>query len=110
MKLHEGIKKAVEMRTDSIIMDYQFINMLSDFNAYAEFPSGKSILKKLCSTKYIKSICNLAKNHDELSQDDICNEIDRIAYVMSGEYKSTNVVLSVIFFLVSLLLPYMSAS
>ena len=86
MKLHEGIKKAVEMRTDSIIMDYQFINMLSDFNAYAEFPSGKSILKKLCSTKYVKSICNLAKNHDDLSQDDICNEIDRIAYVMSGEY------------------------
>lgn len=86
MKLHEGIKKVVEMRSDSIIMDYQFINILSDFQVFSEFPSGKSIVKKICSSKYISCIVELFQNNNCLSQQTIRNEIDRIAYVMSGEY------------------------
>lgn len=87
MTLHEGIKKAVEMRTNSIVLDYQFINLLSDFQAFTEFPLGKSIIKRICSTNYIHNILNLYKNHNHLSEQSLFTEIDRIAYVMSGEYK-----------------------
>ena len=86
MKLHEGIKKAVELRSESIVFDYQFTNILSDLQAFAEFPNGRTIIKRICSTKYIHNIFDLCKNNENLSEENIFNEIDRIAYVMSGEF------------------------
>lgn len=85
MKLHEGIKKAVELRSESIVFDYQFTNILSDLQAFAEFPSGRTIIKKICSIKYINDLFDLNKKNEILSEQNIFNEIDRIAYVMSGD-------------------------
>lgn len=86
MKLHEGIKQAIALRTASIVHDSQFFNILADFQAYSEYPEGRNIMKLLCGSKYLDCIIRLSDNQHNASSKDVCNEIDRIAYVMSGEF------------------------
>ena len=86
MKLHEGIKKAIEIRDKSIVLEKTFINILSDFVAFSEHPYARKIVTNLCSSKYLNDLLNLCDNQDSYSKEFIIKEIDRIAYVVSGHY------------------------
>lgn len=86
MKLHEGIKKAIEIRDKSIVLEKTFINILSDYVAFSEYPYARKIVSNLCSSKYLNELLDLCDNQDSYSKDSIITEIDRIAYIVSGHY------------------------
>lgn len=51
MTLSHAIKRLVEAKGVSILTSPMAINILSDYNAFCEYPSSKNILKNLVDDK-----------------------------------------------------------
>lgn len=83
MELHVAIKETISMFGCEIIQTERFVNILDDYQAFAENTAYKFIIKQLYNHKYsqIQKIKTLKdKNIDERT---IRNELDNIAYYIS---------------------------
>lgn len=56
MNLSQAIKSLVEVKGLSILTSHMVLNILSDYNAFNEFPSSKNILKNVISEGYLEKI------------------------------------------------------
>lgn len=62
MTLSHAIKRLVEAKGVSILTSPMAINILSDYNAFCEYPSSKNILKNVISEGYLEKIAFLYDN------------------------------------------------
>ena len=56
MTLSEAIKSLVEAKSVSILTSPMALNILSDYNAFSEYPSSKNILKNVIYEGYLEKI------------------------------------------------------
>ena len=62
MTLSEAIKSLVEAKSVSILTSPMALNILSDYNAFSEYPSSKNILKNVICEGYFEKIAFFYEN------------------------------------------------
>lgn len=65
MTLSEAIKSIVEAKGISILTSPTILNILSDYNAFNEYPSSKNILRTILGEGYMDKIVSLTENYDK---------------------------------------------
>jgi hypothetical protein len=63
MELKEALKDLVSTNGTGVFKSSIFLNLLSDYNAFAEYPSSKNILRNIISEGYVDKLIHLSENH-----------------------------------------------
>lgn len=58
MELHAVLNNIVKQNRDSILFESRLINMLTDYNAFEQYPATKYILREIIDSKYSQQLYN----------------------------------------------------
>lgn len=93
MKLYEAIRKTIEMEDESVIVDYRFVNYLSDMQAFSESVSIRNVFKQLCVSGFMADVYNLWEDRKTMAETQVRNHLKQKANSASQQfgYKNENV-------------------
>ena len=58
MELYTALNHIVKQNGVSILFEGRLINMLTDYNAFEEYPASKNILREIIDSKYSQQLYN----------------------------------------------------
>lgn len=99
MKLKDAIQSLIETKGLNILKAPMSLNILSDYNAFSDYPSSKNVLKNIISEGYLDKIAFFYDNNLPISEDtaqtylsDLYNKLgfrkDISAYVLNALFES----------------------
>lgn len=60
MKLHEALRKIVRQFGVNVLQEQRLMSLLSDYQAFDDFPAMKAVMKSIADEGHGKELCRLS--------------------------------------------------